>query len=73
MCPLQIQGPKSLALMADLVGNAIHEIPYYGLLEAGIAGCPVVISQSSFEVPFRPSLNPSAREVAHSRGEDATI
>ena len=25
------------------------------------------------EVPFRPSVNPSAREVAHSRGEDATI
>ena len=23
------------------------------------------------EVPFRPSANPSAREVAHARGEDA--
>ena len=24
------------------------------------------------EVPFRPSVNPSARELAHARGEDAT-
>ncbi len=48
VCPLQIQGPKSLALMADLVGNTICDIPYYGLMEAEIAGCPVVISQSGF-------------------------
>lgn len=25
----------------------------------------------SVEVPFRPSVNPSARELAHARGEDA--
>ena len=48
VCPVQIQGPKSLALMADLVGDAIRDIPYYGLLEAEIAGCSVVISQSGF-------------------------
>ena len=47
-CPVQIQGPKSLALMADLVGDGIRDIPYYGLMEARIAGCPVVISQSGF-------------------------
>ena len=46
--PLQIQGPKSLALMADLIGPAIHEIPYYGLLEGKIAGRDVVVSQSGF-------------------------
>ena len=28
--------------------TAIRDIPYYGLLEAEIAGCPVVISQSGF-------------------------
>ena len=48
VCPLQIQGPKSLALMADLVGHAIRDIPYYGLMKAEIAGCSVVISQSGF-------------------------
>ena len=48
VCPLQIQGPKSLALMADLVGDAIREIPFYGIMEADIAGCSVVVSQSGF-------------------------
>ena len=48
VCPVQIQGPKSPALMADLVGDRIRNIPYYGLLEAEIAGCRVVVSQSGF-------------------------
>ena len=48
VCPLQIQGPKSRALMVDLVGERIRRIPYYGLLEARIEGCPVVISQTGF-------------------------
>jgi len=48
VCPLQIQGPKSLALMVDLVGEGVRDIPYYGILEAEIAGCPVVVSQSGF-------------------------
>ena len=48
VCPVQIQGPKSLSLMVDLVGEDIRHIPYYGLLEAEIAGCPVVVSQSGF-------------------------
>ena len=48
VCPAQIQGPKSLALMVDLVGDAVRDIPYYGLLEAQIAGCAVVVSQSGF-------------------------
>ncbi len=48
VCPVQIQGPKSLALMVDLVGDAVRNIPYYGLLEAEIAGCPVVVSQTGF-------------------------
>ena len=48
VCPLQIQGPKSLALMVDLVGDSVRDIPYYGILEAEVAGCPVVVSQSGF-------------------------
>ena len=48
VCPVQIQGPKSLALMTDLVGDRVRGIPYYGLLEAEIAGCSVVVSQSGF-------------------------
>ena len=48
VCPVQTQGPKSLALMVDLGGDRIRDIPYYGLLEAEIAGCRVVVSQSGF-------------------------
>lgn len=46
--PLQIQGPWSEEFMADLFGSAIHEMPYYGLMEAELAGCPVLISQTGF-------------------------
>ncbi len=48
VCPLQIQGPKSLDLMVDLVGGAVRDIPYYGLMEAEIADCSVVVSQTGF-------------------------
>ena len=48
VCPLQIQGPKSADLMADLVGGEVRELPAYGLLEARVAGCDVVVSQTGF-------------------------
>lgn len=48
VAPVQIQGPKSEAMMVDLFGSAVSEIPYYGLMEAEIAGCDVVISQTGF-------------------------
>lgn len=48
VAPLQVQGPLSEDMMADLLGDGLREIPYYGLLEAEIAGCPVVISQTGF-------------------------
>jgi len=48
VAPLQIQGPLSEDLLADIVGDEAREIPYYGLMEAEIGGCPVVISQTGF-------------------------
>ena len=48
VCPLQIQGPWSVDLMADLVGEGVRDMPYYGLMEAEIAGCSVVVSQTGF-------------------------
>ncbi len=48
VCPVQIQGPKSEALLADLVGPGIHDIPYYGLMETKVGGHDVIISQSGF-------------------------
>ena len=48
VAPVQIQGPKSTALMEDLVGPAVHEIPNYGLLATRIAGHEVIVSQTGF-------------------------
>lgn len=48
VCPVQIQGPKSADLMADLVGDAVRDIPYYGMMEAKVGGRDVVISQTGF-------------------------
>lgn len=46
--PLQIQGPKSEALLVDLVGEGIRDVPYYGLMEADIGGVRCLISQTGF-------------------------
>ncbi len=48
VAPMQIQGPKSVDVMVDLVGEEVDEIPYYGLMEAEINGVSVVISQTGF-------------------------
>src|SRR5210317_1985592 len=48
VCPVQIQGPKSVDLMADLVGDAVRKIHYYGLMEAKVGGRDCIISQTGF-------------------------
>ncbi len=48
VCPLQIQGPLSVDLMVDVFGECVREMPYYGLREGEVAGCPVLISQTGF-------------------------
>jgi aminomethyltransferase len=48
VCPVQIQGPRSEDLMVDLVGEAVRQVPYYGLLAAEVAGVPVLVSQTGF-------------------------
>lgn len=48
VCPVQIQGPKSEALMVDLFGDVAAEIPSYGLFEGEVAGHSVVVSQTGF-------------------------
>jgi aminomethyltransferase len=48
VAPLQIQGPWSEDFMVDLFGDRIRELPYYGLMEAELADCPVVVSQTGF-------------------------
>jgi len=46
--PVQIQGPKSTALMKDLVGDQILDVPYFGLLKAKVGGCDTVISRTGW-------------------------
>ena len=48
VCPVQIQGPKSIDLMVDLIGPAATEIPSYGLWAGTLAGLEVVVSQTGF-------------------------
>ena len=52
--PLQIQGPKSAALMEKMFGDEIREIPYYGLTRSKLNGRDVTISRTGFsaEVGF---------------------
>jgi len=48
VAPVQIQGPKSVDLMVDLVGDEAAELPPYGLLAATVGGRDVVVSQTGF-------------------------
>jgi aminomethyltransferase len=46
--PMQVQGPKSPAVMESLIGDVIEDIPYYGLMEATVNDVPVLVSQTGF-------------------------
>lgn len=46
--PVQIQGPKATAFMADLVGKEIEDVEYYGLHRAKINGCDTLISRTGW-------------------------
>src|SRR6056297_3340769 len=48
VAPMQIQGPKSVDVLIDVVGEEVKDIPYYGLMEAEINGAPVLVSQTGF-------------------------
>ena len=48
VAPIQIQGPKSEALMVDLFGERVRDVPYYGLLAGQVRGHDVIVSQTGF-------------------------
>ena len=52
--PVQIQGPKSAALMEKMFGSHVLEIPYYGIIHDKLNGHDVTISRTGFsaEVGF---------------------
>jgi len=48
VAPMQIQGPRAEDVMVDVVGDEVKDIPYYGLMDADINGCDVLVSQTGF-------------------------
>lgn len=48
VAPMQIQGPLSEEVMIDVIGEEVSDIAYYGLLDAEINGCSVLVSQTGF-------------------------
>ncbi len=46
--PLQVQGPKSAALMTSLFGDWIEELRYFWFREAELDGIPVVVSRTGW-------------------------
>jgi len=48
VAPVQVQGPKSKALMKKLMGNKLDELKYYKLWQTQIKGMDVVVSRTGF-------------------------
>src|SRR5699024_3868535 len=48
VAPVQVQGPKSVDVIADLVGEEARTLPSFGLMEAQVGGRDVIISQTGF-------------------------
>jgi aminomethyltransferase len=46
--PVQVQGPKSTAVMVDLFGDSIVDIPYYFLRTYELDGMDVVVSRTGY-------------------------
>ncbi len=46
--PLQVQGPKSKALMADLFGEKVTELPYYFFTPAELKGIPLLVTRTGW-------------------------
>ena len=65
MSPVQIQGPKSAALMEKMFGPHVREIPYYGLIHDTLSGHDVTISRTGFsaEVGYEIYLHGAMRHA----------
>jgi glycine cleavage system aminomethyltransferase T len=63
--PLQIQGPKSKDLVADLFGSSILDLRYYWFTETAVDGIPVIVTRTGWtsEVGYELYLLDPARGV----------
>lgn len=64
VAPVQIQGPKSKALMSDLFGDGILDLRYYRLREYELDGMDVVVSRTGYsgEVGYEIYLRNASRD-----------
>ena len=46
--PLQLQGPKSKPLVADLCGERVSSMPYYAFSEATLDSIPVLVTRTGW-------------------------
>ncbi|HEU4798120.1 MAG TPA: glycine cleavage T C-terminal barrel domain-containing protein [bacterium] len=61
--PLQVQGPKSKAVMQALFGGRVLEMPYYNFFETNLDGIPVVVTRTGWsgEVGYEVYLRDGSR------------
>jgi len=61
--PLQVQGPKSKAVVQKLFGDSVLELPYYYFLETRLDGIPVVVTRTGWsgEVGYEIYLRDGSR------------
>jgi len=65
VAPLQVQGPKSMAVVRALFGDRVDGLPYYSFFEATLDGIPVVVTRTGWtgEVGYEIYLRDGGRGV----------
>jgi glycine cleavage system aminomethyltransferase T len=48
VAPVQIQGPNAKKVLVELFGDAVLEVPYYGLMQTELAGMRVHVSRTGY-------------------------
>ncbi|MGZ4147189.1 MAG: glycine cleavage T C-terminal barrel domain-containing protein [Actinomycetota bacterium] len=63
VAPMQVQGPRSKDVIADLFGERVRDLRYYWCTEAEVDGIPVVVSRTGWtgEVGYEIYLRDGAR------------
>lgn len=61
--PLQVQGPKSKALMQDVFGSRVTSLKYYFFAETDLDGIPVIVTRTGWtgELGYEVYLRDSSR------------
>ncbi|GAA4525861.1 glycine cleavage T C-terminal barrel domain-containing protein [Brachybacterium paraconglomeratum] len=63
--PVQVQGPKSFALMRDLLGEAVADLRYYYLQDFTIEGIEVTVSRTGYtgEIGYEIYVHHASRDA----------